>query len=1145
MAPAIEPVAKSGPRSPEEERAALHVPEGFVVQLVASEPEIQKPLSINFDERGRLWVSGTVEYPFAAPPTRAGRDTVSILEDIDLQTGKAGKITRFADDLNIPICALPQGQGALVYSIPNIYRLVDSSGSGKADPQPKTILGVIGHDDTHGMTGSFIENFDGWIYACHGFANTSVLRAADGSEITMQSGHTYRFRPDGSHVEMFTRGQVNPFGMTVNAWGDIFASDCETKPIALLMRGACYQSFGKPDDGLGFAPDMVDHMYGSTAIAGLAVYAADSFPPEYRDRMFVGNVVTARINNCKVEPRGAGYHGDDQPDFLVSDDPWFRPVNIKLGPDGALYVADFYNRIIGHYEVDLNHPGRDKQRGRIWRIAYTGNVNPIRTARPFNLAEAPLAGVIAALGDTNLTVRLLAINHLVDHIGAKAAESVKQSLGAKVNAWHRAGALWVLHRLGALDEATLHAGIGDAEPLVRVHAMRVLAETAKWSAAQQGWALAALVDSDARVVRAATDALGRHPGIEGLRALLDLRSRLTGAAQSDAFLVHAVRMAIRDQLLRDDVAAQVPLAGWSEGDARVLAECAAAAPTAEAGTLLLRHLEKFSEPQDAMGKYLRHAARYVADAQQERLTAVAIKSCGDDIGLQLALFQSLREGIAQRGGTLAATTRAWGISLASEALALAPADVMAGWTTTPLEGKAESQSPWVVQARASADGNGSAPFWCSLPLGETLTGVLRSPTFTIPAKLSFFAAGHNGQPPARHPIKNVIRLKLADTNEVIAEAPPPRNDLAQPVKWDLADHAGKRGYIEATDGDRGTAYAWLAFGRFNPPVVTIPPPQVGQKEQLKAAIEIVSALRANDLSGAVERILTSRRGDAETRAAAASAIASLDLPRHLPALTAALEDESSPPALREAIAAALAPADAPAAITARLNAMRTAPQRLQLALAKSLAGTAAGGEALLIAVADGKASARLLLDGAVKERLHLSQASSADLDARLGRLTAGLPSVDTNVQKLIDARAASFDPTKASPLHGSHVFQKSCIVCHSIETKGARIGPQLDGIGKRGVARLCEDILDPSRNVDAAFRYNTFFLSGGDILDGIVRREEGATITLVDATGKETTIQKGQIQRRVESKLSLMPSNFGETLTSQEFYDLLSYLLAK
>jgi putative heme-binding domain-containing protein len=1136
---AVEPVAQSGPRTPEEERAALHVPEGFEVQLVASEPEIQKPISINFDERGRLWVTGTVEYPFAAPPTRAGRDTVSILEDLDPQTGKARKITRFAEDLNIPICALPQGKdgAGLVYSIPNVYRMTPVAG--QANPLEQVVLGVVGHDDTHGMTGSFLEGFDGWIYACHGFANTSVLHASDGSQITMQSGHTYRFRPDGSHVEIFTHGQVNPFGMTINAWGDVFASDCETKPIALLMRGAYYPSFGKPHDGLGFAPDMVDHMYGSTAIAGLAVYAADSYPAEYRDRMFVGNVVTARINDCKVDARGAGYHGGDEPDFVSSDDPWFRPVNIKLGPDGALYVADFYNKIIGHYEVDLNHPGRDKQRGRVWRIVYKGKGAEAPAA--FNLADHPIANVVESLGHANLTVRMLATNYVVDQVGAPAVEAVKKSLAGKVNAWHRAQALWVLYRLGALDEATLGAALKDGEALVRVHAMRVLGETAKWSAGQEQQATAALGDDDARVVRIAADALGRHPSVEALRHLLD---RKAGVSADDPFLVHALLLAIRDQLLRDEVAQKVPLAGWSEADAREIASCAAAAPTAEAGALLLRHLEKYSEPQEAMGRYLRHAARYIADAQQERLTAVAIKSCGDDMALQLALFQSVREGVAQRGGTLAATTRAWGISLASKALALAPADEMAGWTTAPLAGSTDARSPWVVQMRASADGSEAAPFWSSLPLGETLTGVLRSPTFTIPAKLSFFAAGHNGQPPGKHPIKNVIRLKLADTNEVIAEAPPPRNDRAQVIKWDLSAHAGQRGYIEATDGDSGTAYAWLAFGRFDPAVVVLPPPQVGQKDQLKMAIEIAAALRVTELGGALERILSSRQGDAAVRSAAATALATLDLKAHLAALAAALGDESGPVALREAIAGALAPADSMAAIEPRLVAMRTAPQKLQLALAKSLSGTVGGAEALLGAVADGKASARVLLDAGVKERMHLSL-PAADLDARLSRLTAGLPAADSEVQKLIDARAAAFDPSKASPLTGSHVFQKNCIVCHSIETKGARIGPQLDGIGKRGVARICEDILDPSRNVDAAFRYSTFFLSGGDILDGIVRREEGQTITIVDATGKETTIPKSQIQRRVESKLSLMPGNFGQTLTEKEFNDLLSYLLAK
>ena len=123
---------------------------------------------------------------------------------------------------------------------------------------------------------------------------------------------------------------------------------------------------------LGFGPEMVTHDHGSTGIGGISFYAADQFPEAYRGTVFIGNVVTNRINHDRIEWHGSSPNGIEQPDFVWSEDNWFRPVDIELGPDGALYVADFYNRIIGHYEVPLTHPGRDRKRGRIWRIVYQG-----------------------------------------------------------------------------------------------------------------------------------------------------------------------------------------------------------------------------------------------------------------------------------------------------------------------------------------------------------------------------------------------------------------------------------------------------------------------------------------------------------------------------------------------------------------------------------------------------------------------------------------------------------------------------------------------------------------------------------------------------------------------------------------------------
>ena len=342
--PLSELVASTGPRTPEEEIKGFHLPPGFKIQLVAAEPQIHKPMNLGFDDKGRLWVTSSLEYPWPAKPGAKARDEVVILDDFDAD-GRARRRSTFADGLNIPIGLLPlSSSSALVHDIPQVRRFTDNDGDGRAD-KVETAYESYGFVDTHGMTNAFTVGFDGWIYACHGFANTSAVKGKDGQEVPMQSGNTYRMRADGSHAEPWTHGQVNPFGIAMDPLGNLFTSDCHSKPIYQLIRGAWYPSFGKPHDGLGFGPEMIAHDHYSTGIAGIVYYAADQFPAAFRDNIFIGNVVTSRINRDSLVRRSSTYQAVEQPDLVVSDDPWFRPVDIKLGPDGALYVADFYNKI--------------------------------------------------------------------------------------------------------------------------------------------------------------------------------------------------------------------------------------------------------------------------------------------------------------------------------------------------------------------------------------------------------------------------------------------------------------------------------------------------------------------------------------------------------------------------------------------------------------------------------------------------------------------------------------------------------------------------------------------------------------------------------------------------------------------------------
>src|SRR5688572_2047994 len=228
-------------RTPDEEKAGFVLPEGFEIDLYASEPDIGKPINLTFDAKGRVWVTQSYEYPFAAEPG-GGSDRITILEDTN-GDGKADKFTNFSDTLNIPIGIYPLLDGAVAYSIPSVYRFTDSNGDGKADSE-KRIIGPFEHRDTHGMVNNFMRGYDGWIHACHGFTNRSKVSGADGDSITMISGNTFRFLPDGSRVEHMTHGRINPFGSAYDELGYLYSTDCHTSPLYQLIRGADYTQWG-------------------------------------------------------------------------------------------------------------------------------------------------------------------------------------------------------------------------------------------------------------------------------------------------------------------------------------------------------------------------------------------------------------------------------------------------------------------------------------------------------------------------------------------------------------------------------------------------------------------------------------------------------------------------------------------------------------------------------------------------------------------------------------------------------------------------------------------------------------------------------------------------------------------------------------
>ena len=208
--PFAELVRPTEPLTPEQERAAFHLPPGFEIQLVASEPDLRKPMNMQWDVLGRLWITESREYPFAIKDGTPGRDTVRIFSDFG-PDGRARKVEVFADGLNIPTGLYPfRSPGkdgkltwkCVVWAIPNIWLLEDTDGDGKADKR-EVLYGPLGWErDSHGNLSSFRRGNDGWLYGTHGFNNESTIRGKDGSELHIQSGNTWRIRLDGSRVEI-------------------------------------------------------------------------------------------------------------------------------------------------------------------------------------------------------------------------------------------------------------------------------------------------------------------------------------------------------------------------------------------------------------------------------------------------------------------------------------------------------------------------------------------------------------------------------------------------------------------------------------------------------------------------------------------------------------------------------------------------------------------------------------------------------------------------------------------------------------------------------------------------------------------------------------------------------------------------------
>ncbi|HLW64974.1 MAG TPA: c-type cytochrome, partial [Gemmataceae bacterium] len=310
---------------------------------------------------------------------------------------------------------------------------------------------------------------------------------------------------------------------------------------------------------------------------------------------------------------------------------------------------------------------------------------------------------------------------------------------------------------------------------------------------------------------------------------------------------------------------------------------------------------------------------------------------------------------------------------------------------------------------------------------------------------------------------------------------------------------------------------------------------------LQSGAQLAGSLRLKSAEPILVRLAGERPHGDGVRGTVFAALAAIDGPQFAPLLGKTLTDSSESRSLREQVARQLGTIPQKEGRAQLVAALQTAPAETASLIAEGLAGTREGAEQLLALIEAGKASPRLLQERPIQVRLE--QLRLPKWPERFAKLTAGLPPADQRMDQLLRIRADSFRKAKPDAALGAKVFEKNCATCHQLGGKGAKVGPQLDGVGNRPVERLLEDILDPNRNVDPNFRTTRLTLKDGRDLLGLFLREEGEVVVLADDKGKEVRIEKKAIEERSISPLSPMPANWAEAMNETELNHLLAYLL--
>ncbi|OYP37106.1 PVC-type heme-binding CxxCH protein [Rhodopirellula sp. MGV] len=492
--------------SPADAAKNMMVPDGFSVDLIASEPELTQPIAMCFDAQGRIWAIEGHTYPTKAPKGQ-GRDRVIVLSDEDHDGSFETKKT-FIEGINLASGIEVGFGGVWIGAAPEFLFIPDADHDAVPDGEPQVLLDGWGYEDTHETLNSFTWGPDGWLYGCHGvFTHSNVGKpGASNRERTRINAGVWRYHPTRHQFEVFANGTSNPWGVDFNDEGDWFVTACVIPHLFHIIQGARYQRqagnhfnqytfddiktiadhahytgniashafWGENKDSKPSAPIGTSLLGGGHAHCGLAIYNGGVFPKHYDGKLLFHNLHGHRVVQETVDRNGSGYIGRHRPDFALAQDHLEIGVGVMVGPDGAIYTSDWHDVQTCHNRTPEVW---DRTDGRLFRIRY-GDVSPVA----IDLWNESDQSLVAELTNDNGFIARQAARILYERSAAGMLDR-KNTADALVNAFSNATSrrdrlrvLWAMHGADALDPSRLQQMLQHDDEYVRGWAVHFIGE---------------------------------------------------------------------------------------------------------------------------------------------------------------------------------------------------------------------------------------------------------------------------------------------------------------------------------------------------------------------------------------------------------------------------------------------------------------------------------------------------------------------------------------------------------------------------------------------------------------------------------------------------------------------------------------------